>query len=269
MNDLLSKIKYQYHDFIFNFGIFPFKILIKYYFYSYFLGKKIVTVRIKTKELNKIQIKIRCRNGVDRKVLYYVFFQKFHIVNSINLKREDPVILDLGSNIGCTIIDLKLRYPGSVIFGYEMDVDNYNLAVANCRNFSDVHLFNKAVWTKKDMISYNKNDPSDAYSISAEPGHKSSKVACLTMADILKENKIEWIDFLKMDIEGAEINILKETDISWLNSVLAFNIEFHHIAAAELNEYIQLLTMKGFSVWKSKKHWNAIEGIKEQEGNGT
>ena len=66
-----------------------------------------------------------------------------------------------------------------------------------------------------------------------------------------------------MDIEGAEINILNDTDLSWLNFVLSFNIEFHNISETELNFYVDKLTNIGFRVWKSKSHWNAIEGVKD------
>lgn len=262
MFNLISKIKYQYQDFKFNQKLFSLPVLVKYYFHSYFLQKKFITVKIKSAALLSNHIHIRCRNGIDRKVLFYVFFQNFHLTPSKYLNKKSPVIVDLGSNIGCTIIDFKLRFPESKVFGFEMDIDNYKLAIANCSNFSNVHLFNKAVWIKRGTISYNKNSQTDAYSIQTSGNKDNQEVDCLSITDIINENDIENVDFLKMDIEGAEVNIFKETDLSWLDKVLSLNIEFHNLSEVELEKYVQLLKTRGFIAWKSMQHWSSIEAIR-------
>jgi len=263
MTKLVSKIKYQYHDLILNARLFSWMDVLKYYYYSYFLRKEFITVKLKAKELNKVKLQIRCRNGVDRNVLNYVFNQKYHITNEPFLNKQNPVILDLGSNIGCTVLDFKLRYPGSIIYGFEMDLDNYNLAMTNCKGFSNVYLFNQAVWIKKDTIVYDKSNQPDAYSIiNVQNSKKSLSVASLSISDIINENNIGSIDFLKMDIEGAEIDILNEDDLSWLTLVHSFNIEFHHISDSMLEKYIPLLSAYGFNVSKSKYHWSALIGTR-------
>lgn len=263
MNSILSKIKYQYKDFLFNLRIFPLATVVSYYYRSYLIKRKFVDVNIKKKELGNIAIKIRCRNGIDKNVLYYSFFCNYHLTKSIHLNKANPVILDLGSNIGCTIIDIKLKYPGAIVYGYEMDIENYELAISNCSNFTNVHLFNKAVWINNDTITYNNNDHADAYSINTL-STEGSVVACQTIENILDENKIERVDFLKMDIEGAEVSILNELNLSWLDKICSFNIEFHNIDEEELGYYFRILTDKGFNVWKSILHWSAIEGIKQK-----
>lgn len=263
MPKFISKIKYQYHDLIFNARLFHWMGVFKYYYYSYFLRKEFITVKLKAKELNKVKIKIRCRNGVDRNVLDYVFNQKYHITDELFSYKRNPLILDLGSNIGCTILDFKLRYPDSVIYGYEMDIDNYNLALTNCKGFSNVYLFNKAVWIKKDTIVYDKSNQPDAYSITNEQNNKKPlSVGSIGIRDIIQENNIESIDYLKMDIEGAELDIINEEDLSWLKSVHSFNIEFHHISDSMLEKYIALLAAYGFNVSKSKYHWSALIGTR-------
>jgi FkbM family methyltransferase len=262
MNQFLFKIKYQLWDLVFNARLFTFDTLVKYYYHSYFLRRENILVDIKTNEGKINKLMIRCRNRIDRNVLHYVFVQNFHHTLSSHLYKPNPVIVDLGCNIGFTVLDMKLHYPGAIIFGYEMDRDNYNLAVINCNNYNDVHLYNKAVWIKRDLIGYNKNDKTDAYSINIDFGQNDFKVEALTVNDIICENGIERIDFLKMDIEGAEKSILSEKDLMWLDIVLSFNIEFHDIDEAELQAFIELFRTRGFIVNKSLRHWNALEGIK-------
>ena len=53
MTKLVSKIKYQYHDLILNARLFRWMGILKYYYYSYFLRKEFITVKLKAKELNK------------------------------------------------------------------------------------------------------------------------------------------------------------------------------------------------------------------------
>lgn len=59
----------------------------------------------------------------------YVFHDQYHLAPGRLPDR--PVILDLGSNIGCTIVHYKYLYGGSRIIGVEMDEGNYELAKRN------------------------------------------------------------------------------------------------------------------------------------------
>lgn len=262
MGQLLGKLKYQYRDFFFNTKLLSTLSVVKYYCYSYFLRRPFVTVKLNSKKLSELKIKIRCRNGVDRNVLDNVFNQQYHTASELFLNKKNPVILDLGSNIGCTVMDFKLRYPEAIVYGYEMDIDNYNLAMTNCVRFSNVHLFNKAVWIKRGNIVYSRNNQPDAYSITNEQNNLSLSVASLSIGDIIKDNNIARIDYLKMDIEGAELNILDDADLTWLKPVQSFNIEFHDVQDSMMEKYSDLLKANGFSVEKSKNHWSALIGTR-------
>jgi len=151
-------------------------------------------------------------------------------------------------------------HPGAVILGYEMDPENFELAQVNCRNFDKVTIFNNAIWTEKSIVEYNKDIRTDAFSINKEL-HTGSGINAVSIADIINDNKLTSIDFLKMDIEGAEIEIFK-ADISWLQKVLSLNIEFHNVSDVGLKRYVNLLQDNGFNAWKSKQHWCAIEAVK-------
>ena len=258
---MLSKLSYHWKDFWFNTKIFPFSIVIKYYTFSYILHRKSLTVRLKKKNLQTYKWRIRCRNRIDRNVIDYVFFKQYHQSTYADIKTTAPIILDLGSNIGLTIADYKIKYPNSIIYGYEMDKENYDLAVENSRKFSNVNLFNKAVWTKKSVITYQNNDISDAYSIDVNYSAKGVQIECLSIPDILVENSIGFVDILKMDIEGAELEIFYNQNLSWLSIIKSFNIEFHHQTEEQMNKHLTLFRNYGFEAKKSLIHWNSIEGI--------
>ena len=68
-----------------------------------------------------------------------------------------------------------------------------------------------------------------------------------------------------MDIEGAEINIFNEKDLSWLDIVQSLNIEFHNITSDKLQIYIDILIAKNFIAYKSSNHWLSILAYKPNQ----
>jgi FkbM family methyltransferase len=214
----------------------------------------------------KDKITIRVKNRIDRDVISYVFFKQFHLPPKEIKIKNNPTLVDLGSNIGCTLIDLNNRYPCANIFGYEMDMDNFNLAKTNCEKFKNVVINNVAVWDKKGEAFYHKNNPTDAFSISEGiESENQERVQTVTISDIIRENNLKEIDYLKIDIEGSEIDIFDSSDLAWLDFVLSLNIEFHGISDSKLIEYINLLNLNGFSAYKSPYHWLSILAVKKSK----
>ena len=173
---------------------------------------------------NKIHLR---KKTVDAEVYDYVFIEKYHRpFKSIESKK--PVILDLGSNIGLTVVDIKDLYPGSEIFAFEMDSENYDLSLLNCKNLRGVHLFNKAVWYKEMLLQYEKGSSNDAYKI--EEGvtkNNAVEVEAISIKEIISANGIKYTDYVKMDIEGAEYEIF-QNDLEWLKITSQIKIEVHY-----------------------------------------
>jgi hypothetical protein len=65
-----------------------------------------------------------------------------------------------------------------------------------------------------------------------------------------------------MDIEGAEEDILKNDDLTWLQYVKALNIEMHLDEHESVEYYINILEKQGFKAWKDTKHWSSIMAVK-------
>lgn len=260
----LSKIiSWRYRDFLQNKQIFSTSGLIKYYL-ALLSGKKMMKVNVKGV---KQPILIRVKNQIDRNVLKYVFFQKYHLPPVEFKLKNDAVILDFGSNIGCTIIDFKMRFPSAKVLGYEMHPNNFEIAKFNTNALDGVKIFNQAVWTNKGFVAFSKKNLSDAFAISKEKINEdeSINIPSIGIADIIQENKLDRVDFIKMDIEGAELDVFDNKDLTWLNKVYSMNIEFHNIDELKLTEYIKLLEKYQFKVYKSPHHWLSLLAYKLEE----
>jgi len=178
------------------------------------------------KEYTKLYLKhdnrcvwVRTKNIIDVNVLNYVFNERYHLPPEDILLSLNSTILDIGSNIGATIIDFKKKYPHSTIIAYEMDYDNFQLSLKNCVDLTNVIIYNKPVWHTLDYVFYQKENHTDAFSIS-EFGSNKIKLESITLDKIILDNNLTVIDYLKMDIEGAEIKIFEDSNLNWLNIVL-------------------------------------------------
>lgn len=197
----------------------------------------------------------------DYLTLYYVFYNQFHLPPAPLPDR--PVILDLGSNCGYTIAHYKHLYPRARIIGVEMDEDNLALARRNVDGLEDVELLHGAVSHKDGIVSYNKQAKEDAYRIEyGEVTHRKT-VKALTIPSILQRYGLTRVDFLKLDIEGEEVNLFRPANgLSWLDAVQSLNMEVH-AEPAVLQEMLAVLGQRGFRAWKDTHHWSAIMAVRQ------
>ncbi len=257
---ILKAVGWRYRDFLFNLKVLTFFSLIKYYT-ALLLGKRFITIAIKG---IKRKFLIRVNNRIDRNVLEYVFFKQYHLPPKEYILKNNATIVDLGSNIGSTIVDFKIRYPQAIVYGYEMHSENYEIAKANCKGLNSVFIYNKAVWIDKGFVLFNKKNVTDAFAIdkNAKDGNEVIKISSLSINDIIADNHLSTIDYLKMDIEGAEVEIFNSPDLSWLSHVSSMNVEFHNIPDSQVDYYKKLLETYNFKVYRPLNQWFSILAYK-------
>ena len=129
----------------------------------------------------------------------------FHPKVKIN---KDDIIIDAG--IGSYIeptkhFSNKVGQNGKVIC-FEPSHKHYNKAKNNLKDFKNVSIFNIGLWNKNSKLSFIQNDNDSSH---VDLTNNSSNIIDVTdldsFLDIYKYN----INFIKMDIEGAELNALR------------------------------------------------------------
>ncbi|KQS33440.1 FkbM family methyltransferase [Dyadobacter sp. Leaf189] len=149
-----------------------------------------------------------------------IFADEFYYFETPN---SAPVIFDCGANVGMSVLYFKKLYPNAKITAFEAEPEIASLLRNNlsANSIGDVEIVDKAVWTDEEGIWFGSEsaDSSSIYSTSAK-----KKIASIRLRDYLLAEK--HIDFLKIDIEGAEKEVLNDCE-DHLQHVQNLFVEFH------------------------------------------
>jgi len=154
---------------------------------------------------------------------------------------RNPLIIDGGSHIGLSILYFKHIYPESKIIGFEPDQQTLSLLRKNINGLSDVQIIESGLYSQDKEISFDSNE-TDGGKISSQ-GQNKIKV------ERLSKYINSEVDFLKLNIEGAELDVLKDLDSSGkLRLVNEICLEWHSFAGQKQNlgELLMILEKNGF-----------------------
>jgi FkbM family methyltransferase len=184
--------------------------------------------------------------------LAFEFMANELFVNEIykfKCESKNPLIIDCGVNIGLSLIYFKSIFPNSKIIGFEPEPSIFELAKKNIKahNLADIELINKALWHEERQIEYFK-EGADGGRINFIEGTEKIIIETTVLSKYLNSP----IDLLKIDIEGAEINVLKEVSHLLLNVENIF-IEYHSFVNKnqDLDEILAILKNNRFRYYLS------------------
>lgn len=162
--------------------------------------------------------------------------------------KENPYIIDCGANIGLGILYFKKLYPKSKIICFEPDENTFNILKKNTLEYRDTVVVHKeAVWIENTDLTF-YSEGSLAGSTVVDFSNKNNKTT--VKAIDFKKYLDKEIDFLKIDIEGAENQLIFEID-GHLDNVNKLFLEYHGIIGEtqNLGKILNLLTDNGFEYY--------------------
>jgi FkbM family methyltransferase len=139
---------------------------------------------------------------------------------------RSPVVVDAGANIGLTAAYLAEAYPGARIFAIEPEEENFERLVSNTRRHPAIVPLRGALWHCANTLSLEGGESSVSFRCVESSVNAQVQVQGFSIPDLMARYALAEIDFLKMDVEGAELEIFM-ADTSWLPSVRVIGIEFH------------------------------------------
>lgn len=159
-----------------------------------------------------------------------------------NFKTEtnSPFIIDCGANIGLSVLYFKKLFPEATVLAFEPDADNFRLLQQNVaqNNLKGVECRQHAVWIHNNSIRFSSVGTQASQITKEEEAKNTVQVRAERLADILRTSKV---DFLKIDIEGAEAEVIKDCE-PFLENVQTLFVEYHG-RAHETDKLTELLNV--------------------------
>jgi FkbM family methyltransferase len=157
---------------------------------------------------------------------------------------NSPVIIDCGANVGISCLYFKKLFPEATVTAFEADPRIAGILQDNLdKNMvKNVNVIPKAVWINNDGVEFG-SDGADGGSVFNSTN--KNIVSSIRLKDVLDSAGI--IDMLKMDIEGAEIEVINDCSGS-LKNVRYLFVEFHGWKGfpQRLDEVCQVMKSNGF-----------------------
>lgn len=173
---------------------------------------------------------------------------------------KKPHIIDCGANWGLSILYFKELYPEAHIVALEADPFIFQQLENNIKSFElkNIELINKAVWINNKEVQFSSEGAMGGTLASLGIREKNVKiVSAIRLKELIEQ--YNSIDFLKIDIEGAEYEVIKDCSDSLANVSNLF-IEYHSPPQSEqtLDEILLWVRKAGFRYY-IKEAWNNMD----------
>lgn len=171
-----------------------------------------------------------------------IFINQHYKFNSSN---QQPLIIDCGANIGLSVIFFKELYPQSKIIAFEPDPAIFKCLQKNVNqfNFEQIELHQKAIWKSEGKITFQTEGGFSGRIQKPEDRTNLVEVDTIRLYNFLEQK----VDFLKIDIEGAETEVIRDC-ADRLTNVERIFIEYHshNSELQSLHVILEILQKTGF-----------------------
>lgn len=173
-----------------------------------------------------------------------VYEPKHYFPQDVVQLKEGEVFVDCGAydgdSINAFMRELQAQHIAQPehIIGFEPDTDNFDKLVANTAYIKSCQCVNKGVWHEETQLFFQSGQALSSR-ISDEVNAGES-IALTSIDNILQGKKAS---FIKMDVEGAELNALRgaELTISKYSPVLAISVYHKPEDLLTIPQFIQSL----------------------------
>ena len=177
-------------------------------------------------------------------------------VTAENTIRNAKVILDIGANIGSTVLYFASLNTTARIFAFEPNEVTFNKLLRNValNKYSNIYTLKSGLGDRRDEVRlYEVDDTNPGMNriLSHEEKLPFTLIHIDTLDNFCRENKIQEINFMKIDVEGYEYHVLKGGSdiIPRSNPEIFMELDDNNLKANQTSAYdlIQLLAEFGYT----------------------
>lgn len=207
-------------------------------------------------QINGFKQKIFLRpNTSDISTFEQIFIRKDY---EIDIDFEPKLIIDGGAYIGLSAVYFTNRFNNAKIIAIEPAKSNIELFKKNTENYDNVTLIKAALWSQsKALVVKDVGLGEWGYLVNDIVKNDEDTIQGVTIDELLKNSRFPYIDILKLDIEGSEVELFTQNYGQWLGKVKVLIIELHESIKPGCSK-VFFNSIKGYDFSHSFKGENEI-----------
>lgn len=165
--------------------------------------------------------------------------------------KPSGVVVDVGAFVG--MFSIKAAFSAKEVIAIEPTPETFKMLKSNCKNLPNIKLIQKALWSKAGIVKLYVLPGKQIVNSLARKMKKYVEVEAVTLDSLISKP----VDFIKIDAEGAELEILEgaEKTLSYPGTKLAI-AAYHHLpnGKPELPFVVSHLEARNYKVHIDKEH---------------
>jgi FkbM family methyltransferase len=191
------------------------------------------------------------RNRCDLTMIAEIWAYRKYDYFGYRVNRGD-IVVDIGGNIGAFATYAAAVCRASRVLVFEPFPENFSMLTRNVgeNKLQTVTCVNEAVGGARGRMRFLVHATNAGMHHLVTRGESGTviEVQCCTLADVFERFGLDVIDYLKMDCEGAEYDILNASAAPLLKRVRRISMEYHNHPCRGPGYLETLLRENGFEV---------------------
>lgn len=151
-------------------------------------------------------------SGIGHRIYFDGSFESSYLKLCSRYLQKDSVVFDIGANIGIHSVCFSNISSEGTVYSFEPAISTYRFLLKNISNCNNVIPINAGISDLNSTLEFYESDDNALSSFKdtqRDSVKKKYEVLCFKIDDFAKLFSINKLDFVKIDVEGFEHEVLK------------------------------------------------------------
>lgn len=212
-------------------------------------------------KFNGRNFKVELRDQADKSIVAEIFqLREYRGAEEIIKTAKFPII-DAGAQAGFFVLYCRALNPEVKIYAVEPEANNAKALARHLKTnrIKDVKVMQQALGGQTEQREFYISKDTHNHSLiglNEEDLAGKKVISSISLTDFLRKNKLNKISLLKMDIEGAEYEVLSNLPPEGWQKISVILLEYHDLKEHNHRELENLIRQNGFRLEVFPSHFD-------------